>query len=275
VTEDRARQDTIKWENGSPYWGSDSTPISVEELKVVLKIIDSDISGNKAADSLSNLDTKAHKEYTDSLKNILANPEVPIEEMSRDQLIVYNKAYDALEGIDTTYSKIQDLDSSGKRESFTNASGRVDAIDNTKVVSSSSWGNQPIVESFKDLNRPWVDPDNPRLRHSIDKASRAQSGREMDELLYSLSLGVIPKGSGIGRASSEGLTNLSNYAHLWGSDTNELIQEVFWNKLLGATAWTGSYGKREADKTVPMEALGMDFEMDPNSLLYKFFTLDE
>ena len=60
--------------------------------------------------------------------------------------------------------------------------------------------------------------------------------------------------------------------------TNDRIQELFWNKLLGATEWQGGFGEsKKADKSVPLEILGKDIgiDIDPNSLFYHFITLDE
>tara|TARA_R110002020_G_C16202013_1_gene766334 strand:- start:440 stop:1264 length:825 start_codon:yes stop_codon:yes gene_type:complete len=274
VTEDRARQDTIKWENGSPYWGSDSTPISVEELRVVLKIIDSDISGNKATESLSNLDTKAHKEYTDSLKNILANPEVPIEEMNRDQLIAYNRTYDALEGIDTTYRDIGSSDYSHDRrkgESFHEASMRVDAIDNLLVESPQPlWTEEFATDLQKGLGsfrRPWIDDP---LYEGI---SEGRKGFIRDWGRASNALGL---GSESGRNVAEGVSNLNNFLTWLPRQANDRIQELFYNKLLGATEWQGGHGKKEkADRTRKMTGIFGDYELDPDSFMYWLQTLDQ
>ena len=134
--QDRAKQDTIKFINGVPHWGSDSTPVSLEDLKITIDIIKGEKAANSAINSLSNLDTNENKIYTDSLKNIISSTtSEDIERMTERELIEFNKTYDRLKGIDTTYQEIGSLDL-GADDRLTAAQSAA-LVDNLRVVDNS------------------------------------------------------------------------------------------------------------------------------------------
>ena len=136
--QDRARQDTIKFIDGAPFCSSDSTPVSLEDLKITIDVIKGDEPANKAIESLSNLDTKENKAYTDSLKNIINSTTVEdIERMTESELIEFNKTYDRLKGIDTTYHKIGKLNlGTNYLDKRLSAQESAALVDNLRVINN-------------------------------------------------------------------------------------------------------------------------------------------
>ena len=226
-----------------------------------------------AINSLSNLDTNENKIYTDSLKNILeSTTAADIENMSELELIQFNKTYDLLEGIDTTYTVTTDNLKSDLNDRL-DAAQSAALVDNLRVVDNAIQvgDNYNLIEGLQNtlgsVRRPWIDD---ALYKGIQEESK---GFKKD---LGAATNIMGLGAESGEAAGEGLINLFNFLDYIPRQTNDRIQELFYNKLLGATEWQGGFGEKvKADKTVPMQFLGMDFEMDPNSLLHYFFTLDE
>ena len=109
--EDKLLNDTIRFENGNFVWGSNSEIIPENEIDDVLAALSTSKEMQSAINSLSNLDTNENKIYTDSLKNIISSTtSEDIERMTERELIEFNKTYDRLKGIDTTYQEIGSLD---------------------------------------------------------------------------------------------------------------------------------------------------------------------
>ena len=136
--EDKLLNDTIRFENGNFVWGSNSEIIPENEIDDVLAALSANREMQSAINSLSNLDTIENKIYTDSLKNILeSTTAADIENMSELELIQFNKTYDLLEGIDTTYTVTTDNLKSDLNDRFSSQESVILA-DNVRVVNTVS-----------------------------------------------------------------------------------------------------------------------------------------
>ena len=273
--EDKLLNDTIRFENGNFVWGSNSEIIPENEIDDVLAALSTSKEMQSAINSLSNLDTNENKIYTDSLKNILeSTTAADIENMSELELIQFNKTYDLLEGIDTTYAVTTDNLKSDLNDRL-DAAQSAALVDNLRVVDNAIQveDNYNLIEGLQNtlgsVRRPWIDD---ALYQGIAEESKDFS-RDIGRFTNTLGLGAQS-----GEAVGEGLVNLFNFLDYIPRQTNDRIQELFWNKLLGATEWQGGFGEsKKADKSVPLEILGKDIgiDIDPNSLFYHFITLDE
>ena len=273
--EDKLLNDTIRFENGNFVWGSNSEIIPENEIDDVLAALSTSKEMQSAINSLSNLDTNENKIYTDSLKNILeSTTAADIENMSELELIQFNKTYDLLEGIDTTYAVTTDNLKSDLNDRL-DAAQSAALVDNLRVVDNAIQveDNYNLIEGLQNtlgsVRRPWIDD---ALYQGIAEESKDFS-RDIGRFTNTLGLGAQS-----GEAVGEGVVNLFNFLDYIPRQTNDRIQELFWNKLLGATEWQGGFGEsKKADKSVPIEVLGMDtgIEIDPNSLFYHFINLED
>ena len=272
---DKILHDTIKYEDGNWIWASDRAVI--ENIDEVLSSLSEMREMQKAIDSLSNLDTNENKIYTDSLKNIISSTtSEDIERMTERELIEFNKTYDRLKGIDTTYQEIGSLDLGADYLNDRYSAAETAAlVDNLRVVDNAIQvkDNYNLIEGLQNtlgsVRRPWIDD---ALYQGIAEESKDFS-RDIGRFTNTLGLGAQS-----GEAVGEGLVNLFNFLDYIPRQTNDRIQELFWNKLLGATEWQGGFGEsKKADKSVPIEVLGMDtgIEIDPNSLFYHFINLED
>ena len=108
--EERLIQDTIRFENGNFIWGSNSEIIPENEIDNVLDALSRKREMQSVVDSLSNLDIKRTKDYTDSLKSIIFDPNLNIENMNEQELINHLKNQDLILDIDTVYTTTVESD---------------------------------------------------------------------------------------------------------------------------------------------------------------------
>lgn len=269
---ERAKTDTIKFIDGVPHWGSDNTPIPIEDLKLTVETIKSNRLIKRAVDEY-NVDS-LEQIRKDSIATILNNSSQDIENMNYEELVDFKKLQDDFLDIDTVYKKLEKSEiidiNAEKRASVEYLDSKIDKLKVKEpfVPQDYSWFDfSSLQEALGSLDRPWIQD-----QLYEDKSEKMEDVKDtIADFVNQIGLGYST-----GQAAGEGLINLSNFLDWLPRQANDRVQELFWNKLLGATGWQGGFGQTEkADKTVPMEVLGMDFEMDPNSLLYKFFTLDE
>lgn len=147
--EDKLLNDTIRFENGNFVWGSNSEIIPENEIDDVLAALSANREMQNAINSLSNLDTKENKAYTDSLKNIINSTTVEdIERMTESELIEFNKTYDRLKGIDTTYQKIGKLDlGTNYLDQRLSAQESAALVDNLRVINNLQTASSPTYGS--------------------------------------------------------------------------------------------------------------------------------
>ena len=277
TTIERAKTDTIKWVNGEPYWSSDNTPMSIEDIKITIETIKGEDLIRRAVDDM-NVDS-LEQIRRDSIATILNNSSHDVENMTRKELVGLVNLQNTVFGIDTVLHEkapevkqgFKGLDGGASRQEIDSLLQNIydNAVDNV-YVAQPLWTENLVTgiqEGLGTFNRPWIDDPIYKDKSDRSKGFKRDVGRAFN------TLGL---GHSAGQDVAEGAINLSNFLDWLPRHANDRIQELFYNKLLGATEWQGGFGKKEkADETVPMEVLGMDFEMDPNSLLYKFFTLDE
>jgi hypothetical protein len=262
-------QDTVGYVNGNFIWKSTGETIPNEELGEVMSLLSENRLQAKQVENISNLDIKSLTELkTDSILQAIEKLGPIDENSSWENRKQYNLLVNKLKGVDKAYKDSTD---------FVIKNNVISSKDDLQKLREDYLASTKIDKTFNYIptGRPWVDPDNPILPIPIDEVSRRKRGRELDEILYNTTFGLIPKGSGMGKTAADASTNLLNYMHWWPGEMNDFVQSTFWNKLLGATEWKGSYETKKSDKTVPMNFLGMEFNMDPNSLAHWLVTLDE
>ena len=199
--EERLLQDTIRFENGNFMWGSNSEIIPENEIDDILGALSRQREMQKVVGSLSNLDIKTTKEYQDSLKNIVLNPIVDIENMTEADLISYNRTGDLLYGIDTTYINIgeQNLEGDDGRASGEyldslyaelrqkELEGEMGRTYNKGMVTGAGTLLESIVPRIK---TPWIDSKGDRAVTTI--------GGERDKQDYRRDFGDFTNFLGLG-----------------------------------------------------------------------------
>ena len=215
--EDKLLNDTIRFENGNFVWGSDSEIIPENEIDDVLAALSANREMQSSINSLANLDTKENKAYTDSLKNIISSAtSADIENMSEADLIKFNKTFDLLEGIDTTYKQIGSLNLDN-RLSSQQAALLVDNLrvaDNLQTTSSPTYGSTygEIKDELSGLlgaialdETPWLEDGDRTITTLGGERDRHDFRRDFGDFTNFLGLGPeLGKdiGTGVHRVAS-------------------------------------------------------------------------
>ena len=215
--EDKLLNDTIRFENGNFVWGSNSEIIPENEIDDVLAALSANREMQNAINSISNLDTNENKIYTDSLKNILeSTTAADIENMSELELIQFNKTYDLLEGIDTTYTVTTDNLKSDLNDRFGSQESAILA-DNLRVVntaSSPTYGSTyreikdelaPLLDAIALDETPWLENGDRTITTLGGERNRQDFRRNFGDLTNFFGLGPeLGKdiGTGLHRISS-------------------------------------------------------------------------
>ncbi len=199
--EDKLLNDTIRFENGNFVWGSNSEIIPENEIDDVLAALSANREMQSAINSLSNLDTNENKIYTDSLKNILeSTTAADIENMSELELIQFNKTYDLLEGIDTTYTVTTDNLKSDLNDRFGSQESAILA-DNLRVVntaSSPTYGSTyreikdelaPLLDAIALDETPWLENGDRTIITFGGERDRQDFRRDFGDFTNTLGLG--------------------------------------------------------------------------------------
>ena len=218
--EDKLLNDTIRFENGNFVWGSNSEIIPENEIDDVLAALSVNREMQSAINSLSNLDTIENKIYTDSLKNILeSTTAADIENMSELELIQFNKTYDLLEGIDTTYTVTTDNLKSDLNDRFGSQESAILAdnlrvVNNLQTASSPTYGSTygeikhelaPLLDAIALDETPWLEDGDRTITTLGGERDRHDFRRDFGDFTNFLGLGSefgADIGTGLHRISS-------------------------------------------------------------------------